>query len=231
MACFWFVFWKETFDMTNILFNADNLHPNVYSEMLNFPYLIYSSHRRCVRLWEAICRNWWSVNMSILCIQFISCSLQVVFQGHHEKGCREAAAGASEQTRLLSYQRKWNFERCGDHGGPERRRRTHKHASLSMYAGAAPSFSLGDSSTGSYSLSIRDVDAQGADSVKHYKIRTMDNGGYYISPKISFPNIGSMIKHYHSEYGSGLCERCGISCIQGGSPDPSDVCGMFLVTV
>lgn len=57
-------------------------------------------------------------------------------------------------------------------------------------------------STGSYSLSIRDMDAQGTDSVKHYKIRMMDNGGYYISPKISFLDIGSMIKHYHSEYDS-----------------------------
>lgn len=27
----------------------------------------------------------------------------------------------------------------------------------------------------------------------------MDNGGFYISPKISFSDISSMIKHYHSE--------------------------------
>lgn len=53
--------------------------------------------------------------------------------------------------------------------------------------------------TGSYSLSIRDVDAQGQDIVKHYKIRTLDNGGYYISPKITFSDINSMIKHYHSK--------------------------------
>lgn len=61
-------------------------------------------------------------------------------------------------------------------------------------------FFLHDFSTGSYSLSIRDVDAQGTDSVKHYKIRMLDNGGCYISPKISFRDISSMIKHYHSEY-------------------------------
>lgn len=46
------------------------------------------------------------------------------------------------------------------------------------------------------------MDPRGADSVKHYKIRMLDNGGYYISPKISFPDIGSMIKHYRSEYDS-----------------------------
>lgn len=61
------------------------------------------------------------------------------------------------------------------------------------------SYSFFNFTTGSYSLSIRDVDAQGMESIKHYKIRKMDNGGYYISPKISFNDIGSMIKHYHSE--------------------------------
>uniref|UniRef100_A0A8C4GTI5 Tyrosine-protein kinase n=1 Tax=Dicentrarchus labrax TaxID=13489 RepID=A0A8C4GTI5_DICLA len=57
-----------------------------------------------------------------------------------------------------------------------------------------------ETSKGSYSLSIRDVDSQGTDSVKHYKIRMMDNGGFYISPKISFNNISAMIKHYHTYY-------------------------------
>uniref|UniRef100_A0A671N853 Tyrosine-protein kinase n=1 Tax=Sinocyclocheilus anshuiensis TaxID=1608454 RepID=A0A671N853_9TELE len=56
-----------------------------------------------------------------------------------------------------------------------------------------------ETSKGSYSLSIRDVDAQGLDVVKHYKIRSLDNGGYYISPKITFSDINSMIKHYHSK--------------------------------
>uniref|UniRef100_A0A671N418 Tyrosine-protein kinase n=1 Tax=Sinocyclocheilus anshuiensis TaxID=1608454 RepID=A0A671N418_9TELE len=55
-----------------------------------------------------------------------------------------------------------------------------------------------ETSKGSYSLSIRDVDAQGLDVVKHYKIRSLDNGGYYISPKITFSDINSMIKHYHT---------------------------------
>uniref|UniRef100_A0AAQ4S4B7 Tyrosine-protein kinase n=1 Tax=Gasterosteus aculeatus aculeatus TaxID=481459 RepID=A0AAQ4S4B7_GASAC len=57
-----------------------------------------------------------------------------------------------------------------------------------------------ETSKGSYSLSVRDVGAEGTDSVKHYKIRTMDDGGYYISPKISFPSIAAMIKHYHPYY-------------------------------
>lgn len=45
------------------------------------------------------------------------------------------------------------------------------------------------------------------DLVKHYKIRKLDNGGFYISPKISFNDIGSMVKHYHSEYGSAVAEE------------------------
>lgn len=57
---------------------------------------------------------------------------------------------------------------------------------------------------GNFSLSIRDIDATGMDSVKHYKIRKLDNGGFYVSPRISFSDISSMIKHYHSEYGSGI---------------------------
>lgn len=54
-------------------------------------------------------------------------------------------------------------------------------------------------STGSYSLSIRDHDGQNGDVVKHYKIRSLDNGGYYISPRITFPCISDMIKHYQSK--------------------------------
>uniref|UniRef100_A0A3Q1AMC6 Tyrosine-protein kinase n=1 Tax=Amphiprion ocellaris TaxID=80972 RepID=A0A3Q1AMC6_AMPOC len=57
-----------------------------------------------------------------------------------------------------------------------------------------------ETSKGSFSLSIRDMDANGTESVKHYKIRMLDNGGYYISPKISFRDIGSMIKHYRTYY-------------------------------
>uniref|UniRef100_A0A8C6U4T8 Tyrosine-protein kinase n=1 Tax=Neogobius melanostomus TaxID=47308 RepID=A0A8C6U4T8_9GOBI len=51
-----------------------------------------------------------------------------------------------------------------------------------------------------FSLSIRDVGTKNLDVVKHYKIRKLDNGGFYISPKISFNDIGSMIKHYQTYY-------------------------------
>ncbi|XP_026230368.1 tyrosine-protein kinase Lyn isoform X2 [Anabas testudineus] len=78
-----------------------------------------------------------------------------------------------------------------------------------------------ETSKGSYSLSIRDVDPRGADSVKHYKIRMLDNGGYYISPKISFSDIGSMIKHYHSK-ADGLCRKLDRPCVKPKAQKPWD---------
>ncbi|XP_068458065.1 tyrosine-protein kinase Lyn [Clinocottus analis] len=74
---------------------------------------------------------------------------------------------------------------------------------------------------GSYSLSIRDVGAQGTESIKHYKIRMMDDGGYYISPKISFPDIGSLIKHYRNKT-DGLCRKLERSCVKPKAQKPWD---------
>uniref|UniRef100_A0A8C4FC30 Tyrosine-protein kinase n=1 Tax=Dicentrarchus labrax TaxID=13489 RepID=A0A8C4FC30_DICLA len=78
-----------------------------------------------------------------------------------------------------------------------------------------------ETSKGSYSLSIRDVDSQGTDSVKHYKIRMMDNGGFYISPKISFNNISAMIKHYHNK-ADGLCRKLDRPCVKPKAQKPWD---------
>lgn len=55
------------------------------------------------------------------------------------------------------------------------------------------------SQTGSYSLSVRDLDPQAGDTVKHYKIRTLDNGGFYISPRITFATLLELVSHYKSE--------------------------------
>ncbi|XP_031418675.1 tyrosine-protein kinase Lyn isoform X2 [Clupea harengus] len=78
-----------------------------------------------------------------------------------------------------------------------------------------------ETSKGSYSLSIRDVDSQGMDAVKHYKIRSLDNGGHYISPKITFTDIGSMIKHYHKQ-SDGLCRKLEKSCDKPKAQKPWD---------
>ncbi|KAJ8390755.1 hypothetical protein AAFF_G00101350 [Aldrovandia affinis] len=33
----------------------------------------------------------------------------------------------------------------------------------------------------------------------HYKIRTLDNSGFYISPRITFSNLQELVSHYKSE--------------------------------
>ncbi|MED6237205.1 hypothetical protein ATANTOWER_020718, partial [Ataeniobius toweri] len=53
-----------------------------------------------------------------------------------------------------------------------------------------------ETSKGSYSLSIRDDDREQGDVVKHYKIRCLDKGGYYISPSNTFPSLQELVKYY-----------------------------------
>ncbi|KAE8598796.1 hypothetical protein XENTR_v10016943 [Xenopus tropicalis] len=73
-----------------------------------------------------------------------------------------------------------------------------------------------ETSKGSYSLSIRDYDPKTGDVIKHYKIRTLDNGGYYISPRITFTSICDMIQHYQKQ-ADGLCRKLDKPCY---SPKP-----------
>uniref|UniRef100_A0A286ZS09 Tyrosine-protein kinase n=2 Tax=Sus scrofa TaxID=9823 RepID=A0A286ZS09_PIG len=81
---------------------------------------------------------------------------------------------------------------------------TRKDAERQLLApGNSPgAFLIRESETlkGSYSLSVRDYDPVHGDVIKHYKIRSLDNGGYYISPRITFPCISDMIKYYQSYY-------------------------------
>lgn len=54
---------------------------------------------------------------------------------------------------------------------------------------------------GSFSLSVRDFDQNQGEVVKHYKIRNLDKGGFYISPRITFPGLHELVRHYTSERG------------------------------
>lgn len=49
---------------------------------------------------------------------------------------------------------------------------------------------------GAYSLSIRDWDEMKGDNVKHYKIRKLDSGGYYITTRAQFETLQKLVKHY-----------------------------------
>ncbi|XP_053300826.1 tyrosine-protein kinase Blk [Pleuronectes platessa] len=64
---------------------------------------------------------------------------------------------------------------------------------------------------GSFSLSIRDHVAEQGDMVKHYKIRTLDKGGFYISPSTSFPTLQELVTYY-SRIADGLCRRLYAPC-------------------
>uniref|UniRef100_A0A3Q0R6J9 Tyrosine-protein kinase n=1 Tax=Amphilophus citrinellus TaxID=61819 RepID=A0A3Q0R6J9_AMPCI len=77
-----------------------------------------------------------------------------------------------------------------------------------------------ETSKGSYSLSIRDVDARGVESVKHYKIRMLDNGGCYISPKISFNDITLCV--HLADKSDGLCRKLDRPCVKPKAQKPWD---------
>ncbi|XP_026508604.1 tyrosine-protein kinase HCK [Terrapene carolina triunguis] len=75
------------------------------------------------------------------------------------------------------------------------------------------SFMIRDSETtrGSYSLSVRDFDPQNGETVKHYKIRTLDSGGFYISPRNSFATLQDLVSHYKGQ-SDGLCQKLTFPC-------------------
>lgn len=47
---------------------------------------------------------------------------------------------------------------------------------------------------------MKDVTTQG-EVIKHYKIRSLDEGGYYISPRSAFPTLQALVQHYSSKTG------------------------------
>ncbi|XP_071268579.1 tyrosine-protein kinase Blk [Salvelinus alpinus] len=75
------------------------------------------------------------------------------------------------------------------------------------------SFLVRESETtkGAFSLSIRDAGQEHGDVVKHYKIRTLDNGGFYISPSTSFSSLQELVKYY-TRTCDGLCQRLNAPC-------------------
>ncbi|KAL8220310.1 UNVERIFIED_CONTAM: hypothetical protein K2H54_043548 [Gekko kuhli] len=68
-----------------------------------------------------------------------------------------------------------------------------------------------ESTKGSFSLSVRDFDQNQGEVVKHYKIRNMDNGGFYISPRIPFDSLHKLVEHY-THHTDGLCALLGKPC-------------------
>uniref|UniRef100_A0A7N6BXL4 Tyrosine-protein kinase n=1 Tax=Anabas testudineus TaxID=64144 RepID=A0A7N6BXL4_ANATE len=71
-----------------------------------------------------------------------------------------------------------------------------------------------ETTKGAYSLSIRDWDDNKGEHVKHYKIRKLDNGGYYITTRSQFDTVPQLVEHY-TERAAGLCCRLIGSCKRG----------------
>lgn len=53
---------------------------------------------------------------------------------------------------------------------------------------------------GSYALSVRYLDDNSGEGVKHYRIRNMDNGGFYVTAKIHFNSLRELVQHYLSTF-------------------------------
>jgi len=52
----------------------------------------------------------------------------------------------------------------------------------------------------SYALSVRDYNEMTHEvTIKHYRIRKLDRGGVYISPKKSFSDLLQLVEHYSSK--------------------------------
>ncbi|KAK1343027.1 hypothetical protein QTO34_015797 [Cnephaeus nilssonii] len=82
------------------------------------------------------------------------------------------------------------------------------------------SFLIRESETnkGAFSLSVKDVTTQG-EVIKHYKIRSLDEGGYYVSPRITFPTLQALVQHY-SKKGDGLCQKLTQPCVSLAPQNP-----------
>ena len=53
--------------------------------------------------------------------------------------------------------------------------------------------------TGAYCLSVLDYDNTKGLNVKHYKIRKLDSGGFYITSRTQFTSLQQLVFHYRSE--------------------------------
>ncbi len=59
-----------------------------------------------------------------------------------------------------------------------------------------------------YSLSVRDDN-----TVKHYRIRQLDEGGFFIARRTTFRTLQELVEHY-SRDADGLCINLRMPCVQ-----------------
>jgi len=68
-----------------------------------------------------------------------------------------------------------------------------------------------------YSLSVRD-----GDTVKHYRIRQLDDGGFFIARRTTFRTLQELVEHY-SRDADGLCVNLRKPCVQIEKPVTADL--------
>ncbi|XP_048406276.1 proto-oncogene tyrosine-protein kinase Src-like isoform X2 [Stegostoma tigrinum] len=68
-----------------------------------------------------------------------------------------------------------------------------------------------ETTKGAYCLSVSDYDNAKGLNVKHYKIRKLDKGGFYITSRTQFENLQQLVLHY-SKHADGLCHRLTTVC-------------------
>ncbi|KAF3824873.1 hypothetical protein GH733_010207 [Mirounga leonina] len=64
---------------------------------------------------------------------------------------------------------------------------------------------------GAYCLSVSDFDNAKGLNVKHYKIRKLDSGGFYITSRTQFNSLQQLVAYY-SKHADGLCHRLTTVC-------------------
>nr|4F59_A Chain A, Proto-oncogene tyrosine-protein kinase Src [Homo sapiens]4F5A_A Chain A, Proto-oncogene tyrosine-protein kinase Src [Homo sapiens]4F5B_A Chain A, Proto-oncogene tyrosine-protein kinase Src [Homo sapiens] len=64
---------------------------------------------------------------------------------------------------------------------------------------------------GAYALSVSDFDNAKGLNVKHYLIRKLDSGGFYITSRTQFNSLQQLVAYY-SKHADGLCHRLTTVC-------------------
>ncbi|XP_030278326.1 proto-oncogene tyrosine-protein kinase Src isoform X1 [Sparus aurata] len=68
-----------------------------------------------------------------------------------------------------------------------------------------------ETTKGAYCLSVLDYDNTKGLNVKHYKIRKLDSGGFYITSRTQFSNLQQLVNHYR-KHADGLCHSLSDIC-------------------
>lgn len=78
--------------------------------------------------------------------------------------------------------------------------------------------------TGAYCLSVSDFDNAKGLNVKHYKIRKLDSGGFYITSRTQFNSLQQLVAYYSSECPRpaawGLTQECRVPAAGCASSPP-----------